>query len=428
MAGLIHVHSREAEHFDSTALQIVQSLAIQAAIALGNAQRYRDQIRRTELLNRRVDTMDKLREAARTLRTDQPLEESMDAIVYGIQESTPFSVVLVSVYDPASGNLVRITGAGLPIDTLNALRARTHPWNVIKQQLKPEYRFSNSYFIPYDKKPIIPAEIHTGIAMPVPGDSAKDSAQTWHLEDLLLVPLFRDGDEPLGMISVDAPRNGLRPDRPTIEAVEIFASQAILAIGSYKKFQELNAKADALRMESERAIQAAQTAQEHLPTLLHKDVEQAIAIQRISQRARRIRAGLDIAEIVNRQPNRSNALLALGQEILTRMDMDIALVAEPSAGGLRLLHALGAIPPNVNPEVLLGQRNPLRHSLQTGEVILVPSLEGSDWQNTPLLVALETKAFICLPISLEQAALDRGSTRAAQKNAAHQNSKPTWMR
>jgi PAS domain S-box-containing protein len=408
VAGLIHVHSREAEHFDSTALQIVQSLAIQAAIALGNAQRYRDQIRRTELLNRRVDTMDKLREATRALRTDQPLEESMDAIVYGIQESTPFSVVLVSVYDPASGNLVRITGAGLPIDTLNSLRARTHPWNVIKQQLKPEYRVSNSYFIPYDQKPVIPAEIHTGLAMPVPGDSVKNSVYTWHNEDLLLVPLLRDGDEPLGMISLDAPRNGLRPDRPTIEAVEIFASQAILAIGSHKKFQELNTKADALRMESERAIQAAQTAQEHLPTLLHKDVEQSIAIQRISQRARRIRAGLDIAEIVNRQPDRSNALLALGQEILTRMDMDIALVAEPSAGGLRLLHALGAIPPNVNPEVLLGQRNPLRHSLQTGETILVPSLEGSDWQNTPLLVALETKAFICLPISLEQTTLDRG--------------------
>jgi PAS domain S-box-containing protein len=100
------------------------------------------------------------------------------------------------------------------------------------------------------------------------------------------------------------------------------------------------------------------------------------------------------------------------------MDMDIALVAEPSAGGLRLLHALGAISPNVNPEVLLGQRNPLRHSLQTGEVILVPSLEGSDWQNTPLLVALETKAFICLPISLEQAALDRGS----DQNSAEEHS------
>jgi len=409
VAGLIHVHSREAEHFDNTALQIVQSLAIQAAIALGNAERFRDQIRRTELLNRRVDTMGKMLEAARSLRAGQPLEESMEAIAYGIQESTPFSVVLISVYDPASGNLVRITGAGLPVETLNTLRARTHPWNVISQLLKAEYRFGNSFFIPYDKEPIIPAMIHTVVVMPLTGDTVKDRAQTWHPEDLLLVPLFQDGDEPLGMISVDAPRNGLRPDRPTIEALEIFASQAVLAISSYKKLQELNAQAEALRLESVRAIQAAQTAQENLPTLLHKDVEQAIAIQRISQQARRIRAGLDIAEIVNRQPNRSNALLALGQEILARMDMDIALVAEPSAGGLRLLHTLGAIPPNVNPEVLLGQRNPLRHSLQMGEVILVPCLEGSDWQNTPLLVALETKAFICLPIAFEQAAIDRGS-------------------
>ncbi len=409
VAGLIHVHSRQAEHFDNTALQIVQSLAIQAAIALGNAQRYREQIHRSELLNRRVDTMGKLLEATRSLRTEQPLDESMEAIAYGIQESTPFRVVLISVYDPESENLVRVTGAGLPIDTLNALRARTHPWNAIKQLLKAEYRFSNSYFIPFDKQPVAPAEIHTTLVMPLPGQPGKVSRQTWHPEDLLLVPLFQDSDEPLGMISVDDPRNGLRPDRPTIEALEIFASQAILVISNTRKLRELNAKADALRQESERAIQAAQTSQEQLPVLLHKDVEQAIAIQRISQRARRIRAGLDIAEIVNRQPDRTEALLALAQEILTRMDMDIALVAEPSTGGLRLLHALGAIAPNVNPEVLLGQRNPLRHSLQTGETLLVHSLESSDWQNTPLLVALETKAFICLPISLEQSTIDRGS-------------------
>jgi PAS domain S-box-containing protein len=417
VAGLIHVHSHQAEHFDHTALQIVQTLAIQAAIALGNAQRYREQIRRTELLNRRVGTLDKLLETTHSLHTDQPLEEAMEAIAYGIQESTPFSIVLISVYDPESGNLVRVTGAGLPIDTLSALRARTHPWSAIKQLLKNEYRFSNSFFIPFDKVPVIPEEIHTAVAMPLPGDSEKIASQTWHAEDLLLVPLFQDGDEPLGMISVDAPRNRLRPDRPAIEALEIFASQAVLVVSNFKKLKELNTRADILRLESERAIQAVQTAQEHLPILLHKDVEQTIAIQRISQRARRIRAGLDIAEIVNRQPDRSNALLALGQEILTRLDMDIALVAEPSAGGLRLLHVLGSVPSNVNPEVLLGQRNPLRHSLQTGEAILVSDLEDSDWHNTPLLVSLEAKGFICLPITLEQAVIKRGS-------APHSQTKP----
>jgi hypothetical protein len=169
--------------------------------------------------------MDKLLETANSLRIDQPLEESMDAIVYGIQESTPFSVVLVSTYDPASENLVRITGAGLPIDTINALRARTHPWNAIKPLLKPAYRISHSYLIPADKKPFAPAEIHTGKTVPLPGGSVKEKSLIWQSEDLLLVPLLMDDDEPLGMISVDAPRNGLRPDRPTIEALEIFASR-----------------------------------------------------------------------------------------------------------------------------------------------------------------------------------------------------------
>lgn len=408
VAGLIHVHSREAEHFDDTAIQIVQSLAIQAAIALGNAQRYREQIHRAEVLKRRVETIDKLLESSRTLHIEQPLEESMEAIVHGIQESTPYRLVLISVYEPTSGNLLRVTGAGLPIDTQNILQAQAYPWSSIKPLLKPEYRVSNSYFIPDDKKPVQLAEIHTAIDSPLSDDSPKISSRAWNPEDLLLVPLFQDGDEPLGMISVDNPQNGLRPDHPTVEALELFASQARLAISSDKKLKELNAQAKALRQENERALQAVKMAQESLPALLHKDVEQTLAIQRINQRAQRIRAGLDIAEIVNRQPDRSNALLALGQEILIHMDMDIALIAEPSAGGLRLLHALGTISSQVNPEVLLGQRNPLRHSLQTGETLLTPNVEDSDWQNSPLLEALEAKAFICLPISPEQAVLDRG--------------------
>ena len=43
----------------------------------------------------------------------------------------------------------------------------------------------------------------------------------------------------LGLISFDAPRDGLRPDRATIEALEIFAAQASLAIANHSRFAEL---------------------------------------------------------------------------------------------------------------------------------------------------------------------------------------------
>jgi GAF domain-containing protein len=50
IAGLIHLHARQVGLFDNTSLDIAQSLATQAAIALGNALRFNEQIQRTELL------------------------------------------------------------------------------------------------------------------------------------------------------------------------------------------------------------------------------------------------------------------------------------------------------------------------------------------------------------------------------------------
>jgi PAS domain S-box-containing protein len=207
---------------------------------------------------------------------------------------------------------------------------------------------------------------------------------------------------PLGLISVDAPRNGLRPDLPTIESLEIFASQAALTIESHQRLQELDTQASALEAELRRSQAAMHDSQHHLPVLLHKDIEQMIAIQSLGERARRIRAGLDIAEIVNHQSNRQDVMIALGREILTRMNLSLVLLAEASPGGPRLIDVIGVSPTGLNLEALLGQRNPLRQALQNGEAILVSNVEeNSEWKGSPLLHSLEAKAFICLPVVVD---------------------------
>ncbi len=416
IAGLIHLHARQPACFDKTSVEIAQTLAIQAAVALGNTHRYQEQIQRTELLNRRVETMSKLLESSQSLHVDLPLEQTLEAIAYGIQESTPFNVVLISAYDPETGNLIRKAGAGLPLEAMEELRSHPQPWSSIQQIARPEFRFSNSYYVPINQLPVIPPDLHMVTLLPLTNSAPRDGF-AWDPQDLLLVPLLTASGEPVGLISVDAPRNGLRPDRPTIDSLEIFASQAILALESHLRLKELTGQVSDYQQEIERAQKAIQEARSNLPLLLHKDLEQTIAIQSLSQRARRMRAGLNIAEIVNRQPNRLNALLALGQEMLSRLEMDIALVAEPSAGGPRLLHILGPIPSQANPEALLGQRNPLRLCLQNGEMIQVSNLEdNADWRTAPLLQTLEAKAFICLPIVTEAA--ERSGSSAIVVDAA----------
>jgi PAS domain S-box-containing protein len=400
IAGLIHLHARMPGLFDDAALEITQALATQAAIALGNAERYQEQLQRNELLNRRVETLSKLFEASRAVHVEQPLEDSLETIAYAIQEATPFNVVLISTYDERENQLVRRAGVGLPLDVMNELRSRSQSWNVIRQFINPEFRYSHSYFVPRDRRPMKLAELHFETAP----HSALDviNGNHWHAEDILLVPMFNAQEHPLGLISVDVPRNGLRPDRPTIEALEVFASQAAFIIESWSKLEELHVRSDSLQRDMDNLRVLTNVSQIQLPLLMHKDVEQTLAIQRLSQRAWRIRAGLDIAEIVNQQNNRANVLLALGHEMLTRLEMDVVLVAEPSAGGPHLLYALGDIPANTNPEPLLGQRNPLRQVLQNGELLLIANLENSDWRGAPLLQALDAKSFLCVPIHVEQ--------------------------
>src|SRR5215213_7655542 len=58
-AGLIHLHSGRAGFFDQAALEVIQSLASQAAAALVNVRRYQEQSQRMELLRRRAETLTK---------------------------------------------------------------------------------------------------------------------------------------------------------------------------------------------------------------------------------------------------------------------------------------------------------------------------------------------------------------------------------
>lgn len=414
-AGLIYLHAAAPDRFGPAALEISETLAVQAAIALGNALRYQEQVQRSELLNRRVETLSRLLETTQILQAEQPLEESLEAIAYAIQAATPFDVVLISAYDPHSSQLQRLACAGLPLATMAELRARPQPWTHAERLLHPEFRLGRVYFIPHEKRPVIPAEVHMVTVLDQePDDSPGDR---WHPHDLLLMPLYDTGGDPLGLISVDAPRDNLRPDRPALESLEIFGSQAAIAIENQRKLGALKTELAGLREHLEDAQASAELAQRHLPSLLHKDLENTLAIQRLSQRARRIQAGLDIAEIVNRKASRLEVLEALAQEILTRMELEVALVAEPGvptviratpvgtgalSGLPRLLQALGNVPEGANPEALLGQRSPLRQSLQTGAILLVSDLaEAPEWQVSPLLYTLEAKSFICLPIVID---------------------------
>lgn len=396
--GLIHLHAAEPSVFDEAAMQAVQVLASQAAIALGNARLYQDQRQRAELIHRRAEALSRLTEISYTLDLEEPLEQSLHTIAAGICDATPFQVVLISVYEPQTGLLRRVTGMGLPQETLADLQAHRQPLSSVEQLLKPEFRISRSYFIPADKTPVVPADVHM---VTLELEVTQDSPHAWNANDFLLIPLRDAQEAALGLISLDAPRNGLRPDRATIEALEVFAAQAALVIANHAHLAESRARIESLTSALQRQQRLLSVSQNDLPTLLHKDLEQTISLHNLERRAERIRAGLAITETVSRQWDATSALLALGRETLTQLSMSAALIAEDTAEGPRLVQTLGSVPRATNPEALFGQRNPLRTCLQTGEAILVANLDEDDeWRETPLLSGLRAKSFVCLPVNI----------------------------
>ena len=399
VTGLIQLHAGQPSFFTPDAVETAQTLAIQSAIALNNVQQYQAERQSAEILRRHSDTLSKFSSSSYAVNFELSLEESLKVIAQGLRDASGFQVALISVYEPDAGLLRRVAGVGLPQDTLNELLAHKQPYTGVQTLMRPEFKISRSYFIPADQTPILPAEVHY---VTVQNNPVRPAQNAWDPDDSLIVPLLDAEGNPLGLISLDSPANGLRPDRAAIDALEVFAAQATQVIDNTLRFGELKGRIESLSSGLQRQQKLINLNQNDLPVLLHKDLEQTISLHNLDRRAQRVRAGLAITESVSRQLDASSALLALGRETLTQLSMSIALVAENAPEGPRLLHVLGSVPKSSNPEALFGQRNPLRAVLQNGEPILISNTDDNDeWRETPLLTQMRAKGVICLPVLVE---------------------------
>lgn len=393
--GLIELHTLKPDGFDDLSIEMVRNLSVQAALAIGNALRAIEQQSRIEFFRRRAETLMQVLQTSKNLYFDETLVNTLASIAQGIQSATPFSVVLVSLYDAKTELLTRVVARGIDEVTFAKLQAHQQPWISVAQLMKSEFGLGKLYFIPFDKVPSLPADVQLLTTM----TAASQKQNAWSPDDILLIPIFDDVQNPLGLISVDAPRDGLRPDRVTLETLEVFASQVALTIMGGLNIQNYKSQIDSLSKEADRQKNLLDISQQNLPMLLHKDLEQTLALSELIQRARHIRASLQVTEAISRQIDSNAALLALGQQVLTSFDMSVAIVARESASGPQIAHIIGDLPSGINPETSFGQRNPLRTCLQVGETIVCDDLDADEtWRDTPFLLSLGAKAFICMPV------------------------------
>ncbi len=268
LAGLISLESVERGTLDQGVLEFVEGLSAQVATAVGNAIRYRDQLKRGELLRRRASQLAMVLEVSRALRSDRPLEEILEEVAYAIQESVGFDQVMVSVLEEYPPHLCRLASAGVPIAEFKRLKEIQQPWSIAEDLMAEEFRLSQSYYIPAERnilgrERLDPYELESDECLREPGH--------WHPRDLLLVPLVGPAGDVQGLLSVDQPRDGRVPDLNTIEALEIFAAQAALAIENARLVEVLRRRAETVALFNE--INRAATAKLDLSEVLNTVVE-----------------------------------------------------------------------------------------------------------------------------------------------------------
>ncbi len=236
VAGAINLESSTVAHFTPDHTEYLQALASQAAIAIGNRQRYDEQFERGELLRQRAEQLATLFEISQAFRSDQPLEDTLDAVAHAIQDTVGYDIVIISIVEGDPPIRRRVAAAGIPVADFEELKAIQQPWNTMQDVLREEFRTSQSYYIPAEQREIR-AALH--VYNPIEVTDQPRQPGRWHSQDMLFVPLRGTQERVLGLISVDAPRDGNIPSRTTIETLEVFANQAASAIENALLFADL---------------------------------------------------------------------------------------------------------------------------------------------------------------------------------------------
>ena len=168
--------------------------------------------------------------AAASPRRDPPaidanLAETLQLVAETIVESLGFDVAVINLVDDDTQSMVVAAVCG-PDDVRQMLLHRRQGlkgWALLVEASEPWGRLR---FLDHATSPADPADILTWI----PDLPINDDPDSWHPEDALFAPLMSSDGLPLGMLSVDVPRDGMRPSPAIRHALEAFVVTASLAI------------------------------------------------------------------------------------------------------------------------------------------------------------------------------------------------------
>ena len=152
----------------------------------------------------------------------QDLGEVLNAIAEGVVETLGFQVAVIDRIDPF-GYMEAVAVAGRE-EVRRALLKRRTPAQAFFDEMEASEHWGLLRFMPHDRLPPDASYSY------VPEIEPSDDPDAWHPLDALYVPLPGPTGGLIGVLSVDEPADGMRPDLLSRQMLELFAVQAGLAI------------------------------------------------------------------------------------------------------------------------------------------------------------------------------------------------------
>ena len=246
IVGVLHAYHKDANHFSDRAAGFMLTLGSKAALGYQNAQYYTQQIERSSRLRQRVDQLNRIFELGHMLQSNAEPEMVLEAIAYSVQQSVGYDTVLMLMYDDRDKVLTRTAHAGLPLDVFQTSKADWLPYDTLQMLLREEYRFSETYFFPVEKASDWRTPDLNAISTNFPNNREMPAGarDMWHEGDILLVMINGQRGNLIGIMVLDRPYDNRRPDRSTLEVLEIFGHQAATMVENTRLFLESRRNAE----------------------------------------------------------------------------------------------------------------------------------------------------------------------------------------
>ena len=173
-------------------------------------------------------------DVARRVGGTLDLEGTLERVTRAVVELLGFEVAVLNLVTPEGElEVTNVAGPQQIRDELLGARTPRSAWEQILAASRPlgALRFADAGVCFPDTVPVWLPDL--------PDPAALDRTDAWQQDDALFAPLIGGDGRLLGVLSVDVPSDGLRPDVERCELLELFAVQAGLAIEQARLHHQL---------------------------------------------------------------------------------------------------------------------------------------------------------------------------------------------